>query len=211
MLIVIAGTDGAGKSTVTARLLARLKEDGATTRRRDKWDIYDRELHPSCRFLHGPLDELRSCMASMPVPARTLFLFWTMHMTLRRELLVGADHTILDSYWYKHGASELIYGAPPELVHELARPLPEPDAVYLLDIDPREAWRRKLANNLADVVPYECGMSEQIDADSFIAHQSLLRERLSVWARQRRWEVLDGARSTEDIVDTIVSALRGLG
>ncbi|XXX81457.1 hypothetical protein WMF30_22120 [Sorangium sp. So ce134] len=208
MLIVITGTDGSGKTTVTTRLSARLRQDGAMTLRRDKWDIYDHASHPSCRFLKGPLDELRSCISAMPVPARTLFLFWSMHMTMRPELLAGADYTILDSYWYKHAASELIYGAPPELVHALAAPLPEPDAVFLLDIDPRGAWQRKQAKRLEDVVPYECGMSGRLDADSFIAHQSLLRQRLRSFAQDRRWTVLDASLHTDELVDTIARALR---
>jgi thymidylate kinase len=208
VLIVVTGTDGSGKTTVTTRLMARLGQDGGVTLRRDKWDIYDHASHPSCRFLKGPLDELRSCISAMPVPARTLFLFWSMHMTMRPELLAGADYTILDSYWYKHAASELVYGAPPALVQALAAPLTEPDAVFLLDIDPRDAWLRKQARGLDDVVPYECGMSERLDADAFTSHQSLLRERLGSYARERRWTVLDATLRTESIVDSIVSALR---
>jgi dTMP kinase len=208
VLIVIAGTDGSGKSTVAARLLASLSEGGLTCRRRDKWDIYDRLLHPSCKFLRGPLDELRSCISSMPVPARTLFLFWTMHMTMRPELLEGADITVVDSYIYKHAASELLYGAPADMVEALSRPMIQPDAVFLLDIDPREAWRRKLSRNLDDVVPYECGMSTQMDAESFCAHQSRLREQLQVWAREKGWHVLDATRSPEDLVETITSRVQ---
>lgn len=205
MLIVVTGIDGSGKSTVTNLLLESLRESGALTRRRDKWDVYDRALHPSCKFLHGPLAELRSCISSMPVPSRTLFLFWTMHLTMRQELLANVDYCILDSFWYKHAASEIIYGSPPELVEALSRPLPEPDDVFFLDVDPQEAWRRKQAMNFEDIVPYECGMAETPDAASFIAHQTRLRKQMMAWARQHRWRVLDGSLSPREIVELIVS------
>lgn len=188
-------------------MLARLREGGAVTQRRDKWDIYDRDLHPFCAFLQCRLDELRSSISAMPVPARTLFLFWTMHVTMRRDLLDGADYTILDSFWYKHAASELIYGAPPKLVEELARPLPEPDMVFLLDVDPQVTWCRKQARDIDDLVPYECGMSSHLNAESFISHQRKLRDVLSSWAVQRDWHVLDGSLPADAVVEMIAQAV----
>jgi thymidylate kinase len=207
MLLVIAGTDGSGKSTVLRMVHERLVRSGRPAHRRDKWDIFDHAAHPACQFLHGPLAELRSCISAMPVPARATFLFWTFHMTMRPELLVGPEWTLVDSYWYKHAASEMIYGAPSSLIRELSAPLPEPDKVYLLDVPPEEAWRRKERAGLVDVVPYECGMAPLLDRDSFVAHQSKLRAHLGEWARRSAWVVLDASRPPEQSAEDIVASL----
>lgn len=209
MLIVIAGADGSGKSTVSAIVREKLASLGVVVRRRDKWDVFDREAQPACRFLHGPLSELRSCISAMPVPARTAFLFWTFHMTMRTEVLAGPGWTLVDSYWYKHAASEIIYGAPPDLVAALGAPLTVPDKVYLLDVPVEEAWRRKASAGFADLVPYECGMSETLSRESFLAHQSRLRRQLLDWAARDAWSVIDASGTAAATADAIVDNLRG--
>lgn len=211
MLVVVTGADAVGKSTLTRALRSHLEAQGSSTKQVDKWHIYDFMAHPECRFLEGSaLATLRSCISSMPVPARTLFLFWTMLITMREELLRGASYVFIDSYWYKHAASERAYGASQELIEAAAATLPRPDLVILLDLDPTEAWRRKEAGGFADVVPYECGMDPCMTRESFIAHQSKLRGELLGWARKRGWQVMAADRPVEFLcaqaLDLVVAA-----
>ena len=192
MLIVVTGADAVGKSTLTRALRDRLEERGIGTRQVDKWQIYDFAAHPECAFLEGvPLRRLRTCISSMPVPARTLFLFWTMIITMREEFVSGPDMVFIDSYWYKHAASERVYGASEELIESAVATLPRPDRVILLDIEPEQAWERKAAAGFHDVVPYECGMDPAMTRESFVAHQGRLRAELLGWARRFGWAVLD--------------------
>src|SRR5947209_7862187 len=110
--ITITGTDGSGKSLVTKQLCERLKLLGKSVERLDKWDVYDLGSHPECRFLKEPLADLRRCISDMRVPARTLFLFWTLHTAVNNPVRESATVIVLDSYWIKHAASEQLYGAP---------------------------------------------------------------------------------------------------
>lgn len=213
MLIVVTGADAVGKSTLTRALRNRLEEQGGSTTQVDKWHIYDFEAHPECRFLEGvPLAKLRSCISSMPVPARTLFLFWTMLISMREEQMRGAELVFIDSYWYKHAASERVYGATAELVEAAVATLPAPDLVILLDLEPEAAWRRKEAGGFHDVVPYECGMDPAMTRKSFIAHQGRLRGVLLDWAERFGWQVLDADRPVDSLsrqaLDLVAGARR---
>jgi dTMP kinase len=207
MIVVIAGCDGAGKSTVTRRLTERLTADGLAISRVDKWDIYDFDRHPECRFLTTPLPQLRQCISEMSVPARTLFLFWSMHTTMARVSTAGCDVVLIDSYWTKHAASEILYGAPGPLVDALARSLPAADLVFVLDTPPGVAWARKARDGFADVVPYECGMDETRAEASFLAHQTKLRDVLLGWSSDLGWGVVDGTRPPDDVAGEIAGAV----
>ncbi|HEX2091050.1 MAG TPA: hypothetical protein VHG28_01565 [Longimicrobiaceae bacterium] len=211
MLIVVTGADAVGKSTLTRALRSRLEAQGSSTRQLDKWQIYDFEAHPECRFLEGvPLGKLRSCISSMPVPARTLFLFWTMLISMREELVGGSEHVFIDSYWYKHAASERVYGASEELIEAAVATLPGPDLVILLDIEPARAWERKEAGGFADVVPYECGMDPEMTRESFIAHQSRLRGELLGWASRFGWRVLAADRPVDSLEEEVLAMVAGV-
>jgi thymidylate kinase len=212
MLIVVTGADAVGKSTLTRALRGYLEAQGSSTKQVDKWDIYDFVAYPECCFLKGSsLKTLRSCISAMPVPARTLFLFWTMLMTMREEHLAGADYVFLDSYWYKHAASERSYGASQALIDAAVASLPRPDLVILLDVEPEEAWRRKAANGFADLVPYECGMDPSMTRESFIAHQSKLRNELLGWSTAQGWQVLPADRPVELVQAQALETIAAVG
>src|SRR5712691_7077591 len=98
MLITITGADGSGKSTITRMVKEKLTSSGINAVQIDKWDIYNFEQHPECRFLKEPLSELRKCISEMSVPARTLFLFWSMYLTMEKTTSDCFDVTVVDSY-----------------------------------------------------------------------------------------------------------------
>jgi dTMP kinase len=207
MLITITGSDGCGKSTVTRLITEKLAISGINAARIDKWDIYNLGQHPECRFLQQPISELRKCISEMTVPARTLFLFWTMYVTMTKKAYDGFGVTLVDSYWIKHAASEQIYGASKQLINVLSSSLPRPDLVFVLDIAPEVAWERKARNGFADVVPYECGMDPCLKESSFILHQSKLRNLLRRWARDRKWQVMNAMKPPNELVAQIVTTI----
>jgi hypothetical protein len=103
------------------------------------------------------IPDTRLCVADMPGLPRFLFLMWSIGMALLggRDVPEPVDVTLLDGYWMKHAASEIVYGLPQPWVEAVAAGLPRPDAVIYLGLDPAEAWKRRQHR---DIVPYECGM-----------------------------------------------------
>lgn len=207
MLIAITGADGSGKSTITRMVSEALAAVGISSMRVDKWDIYNVNEHPECRFLRGPLSELRQCISEMSVPARTLFLFWSMYLTTDEKALDRFETTVVDSYWIKHAASEQIYGAPETLINIISSFLPVIDLAFVLDLAPQVAWQRKSRTNFRDVVPYECGMDPELTESSFISHQRKLRRLLRRWVKQRGWTLIDATKPPSEIVDEIVATV----
>lgn len=207
MIVTIAGPDASGKSTITKLVKASLLERGLGVELRDKWEIIDSYSHPECRFIGVPLSELRRCTSEMKLPARTLFLFWTMYSTMLGEPTKNV--VLLDSYWIKHAAAEQAYGSPATLVRTLCDFLPRSDFVFYLDIAPDIAWDRKEKTGFSDVVPYECGMDKDMKKESFVKHQRLLGETMKGWCEEFGWIVLDGDSQPSLVADIIVGTILG--
>jgi dTMP kinase len=190
--LVFTGTDGAGKSTQISRTLTRLGERGLTTRRYDKWDIFDRDRFTEGRFVREPVEDLRLCIAEMEGDSRAMFLFWVIATTLKG--LGTCDVDIIDGYWYKHAASELTLGCSRPLIDALGAAMPPPDHVLYLRVDPELALARK-----PEVTRYECGRDPELSPDSFLRHQHRLRATLDGWAKDYGWTVVDANQGPEQV------------
>ncbi len=190
--LVFTGTDGAGKSTQIERTLERLAGRGLTARRHAKWDAFDRDRFPECRFVRQPVEDLRECIAEMEGSSRAMFLFWIIATTLKD--LDTCDVDIIDGYWYKHGASELTLGCPDALIDALGAALPPPDHVIYLRVDPALALARK-----PDVTRYECGRDPSLSPESFLGHQRRLGAILDGWANESGWTVIDADRDPAQV------------
>jgi dTMP kinase len=190
--LVFTGTDGAGKSTQIGRTIARLAERGLTAQQHDKWDIFDRRRYPECRFVRESVDDLRECIAEMEGEARAMFLFWIITTTLKD--LDTCEVDVLDGFWYKHAASELVLGCSRPLIEALRAALPAPDHVIYLRVDPALALTRKPA-----LTRYECGRDPRLSQDSFLCHQHRLRGILDAWASELGWTVIDANRRSQQV------------
>lgn len=193
MIIALDGPDGAGKSTQVRDLVAWVQDLGHTARVVGKWDIFVPGVVPQARFLRGTDQyDLRTCIAEMPSPARMLFLGWMNTTAATRAQECDADVVILDGYWGKHAAAELLAGCPPELVHAITAAIAPVDTIVYLDVTPEEALRRKGT----DLAPYECGRDPECSPVEFLRHQTAVREVLLQWADTLGWTVVD-TRSRE--------------
>jgi thymidylate kinase len=207
MLVCVVGADGAGKSTVTKLAAQEFARRGVPIERVDRWDIVGNpETYAATRFMRPDVADTRLCVAEMPNPPRLLFLMWSIGMALLgRSGEPGEDAvTLLDGYWMKHAASEIVYGLDRSWVEAVTSGLPAPDAVVYLRLDPQRAWERKRDG---DVVPYECGMDPDCGEGTFLAHQGRIQAVLDDWSATFGWTEVDADQPIEDVVSTVVDAL----
>ncbi|MDX3381861.1 thymidylate kinase [Streptomyces niveiscabiei] len=205
MLIALVGSDGAGKSTVT-RLLTSAPGSAVPVRRSDRWDIVAEPQHyPSARLLRPDVQLGRTTAAEMPNPARFLFFLWSSCMALqgRDPAPAPATVTLLDGYWMKHAAVEVVHGLDRAWVESVGAGLPACDQVLYLRIAPETAWERKQGE---EILPYECGGDPSCSRASFLAHQSRVQRVLDDWAARFGWRTVDADRPVEEIADIVREA-----
>ncbi len=204
MIVALDGPDGAGKSTQVAQLMAWAHEQGMSARAVGKWELFEPDTVPQARFLRGTdRAELRVCIAEMPSPARMMFLAWMNTMAADRARQATEDLVILDGYWIKHAASELLLGCDSVLVNAVAEAIAPADLVVYVDVTPEEALRRKDG----DITPYECGTDLSCDPRRFLSHQAGMRQVMLDWARNYSWAVVPAgsrAATSQGLIDLIV-------
>ncbi|MFI1913346.1 hypothetical protein [Nocardia sp. NPDC020380] len=181
------GPDGAGKSSQVKRLASWAHSLDMSFRVVGKWQVLEEAAVPQARFLRGTtLDELRVCIAEMPSPSRMLFLGWLNTFAAERTRQAEEDLVVLDGYWIKHAATELLAGCPQSLVDAIVDAMAPADLVVFFDVTPEEALRRKKG----DITPYECGLDPECRPERFLSHQAAVRDVMLDWARTRGWDVI---------------------
>jgi len=206
VIVALDGVDGAGKSTQVRQLVRWARAEGHTATVVGKWDVLRHGAVPHARFLRGTdQHDLRTCIAEMPSPSRMLFLGWMNTDAATRAQRATEDLVILDGYWLKHAAAELLAGCPPELVDAITSAIAPVDTVVCLDVTPEEALRRKGS----DLAPYECGCDPDCSPARFLSHQAAVREVLLDWARSRGWSIVgtDSRHAAQEALRSHVGAM----
>jgi thymidylate kinase len=206
MLVSMVGADGAGKSTVTKMAAQRLVDAGRPVDRVDRWDIVASPAYPATRFMRPDVPDTRLCVAEMPVASRFLFLMWSISMAVQAKPTVDGPGqvTLLDGYWMKHAACEIVYGLERGWVESVTAGLPRSAAVLYLRADPAVTWERKVGR---DVVPYECGMDPDCGELNFLTHQRKIQQVLDSWAERDRWTVIDAHAPTAEVIDRVIAGM----
>ncbi|MDA2051661.1 hypothetical protein PDM87_26870 [Bacillus cereus] len=203
MLISFAGCDGAGKSTQVKNVANWLSLKGFEVEILDKWDILDVSKFPECRFLKDDLDDLRVCIAEMDGISRAMFLFWSISITLtKNDLTSNKKVYLLDGYWMKHAASEIIYGCPENWILNTVEQLPNSDLTFYFNVPPNIALSRK-----KDLTPYECGRDPQCSESNFMEHQSKLNHKMNEWADKYKWEIISSDQDESIIFNELISKI----
>ena len=205
MLIAIAGCDGAGKSTLVRSLAAELALHGRDVEIVDKWDIFRAADYPECEFLNRDREQLTRCVSAMDGIARALFIFWMISLTLKRigEAPSGKTY-LLDGYWMKHAAAEILLGCPAEVVLATVNALPRADLTFLLDVSPETASGRKPSRSR-----YECGRQDGHSRAAFSSHQSRVRAVLSDWADEKGWIRIDSELPRDAVLRQVLGRIVG--
>lgn len=208
MIIAICGTDGSGKSTQINNLIKNNENRFNKVEVLDKWSILDKNKFPECRFIDTKLEDLRVDISHMEGYSRILFLFWSIYITLSKKDLSAKDSLfILDGYWMKHAASEIIYGCDEKIVKNLIEVFPNPDITIYISTPIEETLKRKVG----DFTPYECGRDDEMKIESFKEHQNKLKELMDKWAKNYDWQIINGFNNKETIskeIDNLVNEKR---
>lgn len=210
MKVAVVGGDGAGKSSATRFLEEQLVKRGLSVHRVDKWDVIRADLFPEYRFMRDDLPTLRRCVSDMQPVTRTFFLFWTLHGTLQDHVTEGGDIVLLDGYWPKHAASEILYSNCADLVEASVAVMPPADLTVFLDVSPEVAYERRIADKETPLVPYECGLDPRLSRESFLVHQTRSREILARWSDARGWTKIDADREPGAVRQDLLAAIAGL-
>lgn len=218
-LICVTGPDGSGKSTLIADLATRLRSDSAVRAREvSVWDLIRAPdvqavqssgvTLPSAGQDHRPsfpIDPRRiDDYLGMLVPlARAHFLLHCWAEALERALRSDADVLLINAYWYKYLATEVIYGASEAVLEALTAGLPEPDLVMYLDVPVATAAARKdgPAGTTGRFSGYESGFPGNRDVQAFTAFQAKIQPVLVRWCAEREWTRLDGSCAADDVLE----------
>ena len=191
LLIAFEGLDQSGKETQAARLRERFAAAGRTVHALSFPD-YDT---PIGREIRAALDGQRDFAAD------TLQLLYVANRHEYRasieQWMAAGDVVVCDRY----RASSVAYGDAQGLdaawLRDVQRHLPEPTAIFLLDIAPEEAVRRKAHGR------------DKFERD--LPLLSRVRESYRRQAAAEGWEVIDGTRSKDEISADILARVTSRG
>lgn len=191
LLIAFEGLDQSGKETQAARLRERFAAAGRTVRALSFPD-YDT---PIGREIRAALDGQRDFA---PDTLQLLYIANRHEYRVQMEQwLAAGDIVVCDRY----RASSIAYGDAQGLdaawLRDVQRHLPEPSAIFLLDIAPEEAVRRKAHGR------------DKFERD--LPLLSRVRDSYRRQAAAEGWEVVDGMRGKDDISADIVARVTSRG
>ncbi|MEX2273684.1 MAG: dTMP kinase [Vicinamibacterales bacterium] len=188
ILIAFEGLDQSGKETQAARLREQFAAAGRTVRALSFPD-YDTPIGREIRAaLNGDRDFAADTLQLLYIANRHEY------RQAIQDWLAAGDVVVCDRY----RASSIAYGEAQGLdsvwLHDVQRHLPVPTVVFLLDIAPEEAARRKAHGR-----------------DKFERDLPLLSRVRDSYRRQAAgegWEVIDASKSKEDIAADILARLK---
>ena len=192
-IIIIEGIDGAGKQTLSNALKQHIESNiGAFSRRATDGgysDVEEVELYnfPDYNSLTG---ELLKKMLNSPNP--DIEVIATLFALDRKLKNIGDDDFTKIKIFNRYYQSNFVYHKNLGLkkLIELERDSYIGDVVFILDISPDESYRRRPERR----DNYENSRAELMN----------IRNRYLEFAKQFGWIVLDGAKSTTELVEDII-------
>lgn len=187
MLIVIEGSDKAGKATQTQMLKEGLENKGMRVATL-AFPVYDTAIGKEIKaFLHGESD--------YPIQVRHMLLSanrWEKKDEIEEELKEN-DAVILNRYYQSNLVYGLASGLKLEWLQSLDEGLPKEDVVIVLDVAPEVSIQRM--SNKGDIFEM---------SDDIMNKVSKLYKEL---AERYGWILIDGDRSKEDVHKDIMKVV----
>jgi dTMP kinase len=181
-IICVTGPDGSGKSTLVTHLVDELSNAIEVT----IWDaLNNKEV-----TLFSSKRDVDHYLCLLSPDARVLFLAHALKYAIDKALNSGIETIILNAYYYKYFASEVVLGANTELIKTLASTFPVPDMTLFLSLSPEMSASRK-----KHLSRYECGCREAT-SENFTNFQKKANLVFKSYI-QPEWFVLDAEDSPE--------------
>ena len=185
MIIVIEGTDQAGKYTQTRLLKKELDKYCKTT-------IFD---FPDYTTLIGK--EIRKYLdGKRNFPPQVIHCLLSANRWEKLEEIRSANNDIVIMNRYYH--SNIVYGLANNLeynwLENLDKGLPKPDIVFLLDISQRESFKR-----------------QHKDRDKFEKDAKFLTKISNLYlklAKKQHWKIIDATKSKDEIHKLVLKELK---
>jgi dTMP kinase len=192
-LIVIEGTDGAGRTTHIDRLRLELERAG--------YAVAETGLTRSDLASRG----IRQAKRGNTLGTNAFNLFYATDFAdrLQHQILpaLRAGFVMLtDRYIYSLIVRAIVRGADPDWIRQVYGFAPKPDAVFYLRIETPDLVPRVLESGGFDY--WESGMDVRMGVDlydSFVHYQTALIERFDQLARLDGFDVIDATRPVDDI------------
>ncbi|MCG8467921.1 MAG: hypothetical protein MJB57_06865 [Gemmatimonadetes bacterium] len=213
LFVVLEGVDGAGKTTIATELGDRLPESRVAFL--DRKTVPDRpgfvrtNMQKLASLLwheaDGTEDNLLPTEYWLHLQAAwyAAFTRWVLAPATRR-----CDCAVVDGWYYKLQAKLRLSGYRIEYLRHVFSGSRAPDSVVLLDIDPRDVWRRRI-----EFSPAELGLHggyDDLGRDSFLAFQGGAARQLRRFASELDWHVVPvDSHHSVDAVATRVAAWLG--
>lgn len=207
-LIVLEGTDGAGRSTQLALLREWLESQGFGV------------AHTALTRSRLAGDGLRKAKLGHTLGRTTMDLFYATDFASRLEshilpALRGGFVVLTDRYVYSTIARSIVRGSDPDWIRNLYRFAPTPHAIFYLKVDLEHLAPRVLQRGGFDF--WESGMDFQEETDlyrSFLRYQTRLLGAFDQLAADYRFCVVDANRDVRpvfsDLRERILNVISGM-
>ena len=200
-LIVIEGTDGAGRTTHLNRLRPVLERKG--------YAVAETGLSRSDLAARG----IRQAKEGNTLGSNAYNLFYATDFAdrLERQIIpaLRAGFVMLtDRYTYSLIARAIVRGADPDWIKNVYSFSLKPDAVFYLRIQVQDLVPRIIANGGFDY--WESGMDLPMGADlfdSFVNYQARVIEELDHLAQDFGFEILDATRSEDETAEDLANSV----
>jgi len=200
-LIVVEGTDGAGRTTHIDRLRQSLERRG--------YAVAETGLNRSDLASRG----LRRAKQGNTLGSSAFNLYYATDFAdrLERQIIPALRSgfvMLTDRYVYSLIARAIVRGADPDWIKQVYSFAMLPDAVYYLHIEPQQLVPRVLAEGPFDY--WESGMDVPMGEDlydSFVNYQGRIIRELDGLAREYGFHTLDATRDEDDISDELCASV----
>lgn len=200
-IVAISGGDGSGKSTMMSWLKSQLNIPC------DIVSIWDMLTSAQVAAPFKDRQAVQNYLSTLHPLGRSYFLLHCMTASLERALESPKKLILIDSYWYKYMAMEIVQGLSPVVVQQLTRALPIPDRVIFLQLSASAALARK-----KELSTFESGgVSDQSkQAHSFIKVQEKLASLFGQLHPQERTSIFSSENSVEENGQQIIELINQL-
>ncbi len=198
-LIAITGIDGSGKTTLIKGLLAHLSDVKVVS----IWDTLKNQEANLTNFISNK-ESIDQYLKSLDPTSRALFMLHPLYQSLQNALNGNENLILIDSYWYKYIAGQLVYNMKSAHALPLASLFPHCEHTFFIKANPANIVGRK---NI--ISGYEAGFNTKSNNDGYIEFQNKLQLQIEKTLLGHSHSILNGEDELESNIRIILDYLQG--